>query len=275
MHTSTGAFILAALSDDNEHAQAELYHEQLLESEQQARHEKQSKARFLGLLSNELRSPLTRILDASSKFKEDQTLDLVIREAFAHIDQNASAEALLIDALLDATAIIQGNVSVMRAPVHLHELLLECVEQLRLDARNKDHELHIELGALKPWVLGDATRLRQVFTHLLRNAIKFTPLRGSIALRTWNSEAQLVIDVQDSGVGFEPEAIARLFEPFEQVTTTPVTGGLGLGLTIVKGLVDLHHGRIDAASRGIGHGARFAVQLPTLARPPLEPTTGQ
>ncbi len=262
-----GAVMMGALLDDTDNARALLEREKLVDAEQLARRENASKDQFIAMLSHELRTPLTPILAASSQFKEDATIDPTLRRVFARIARNASAEARLIDDLLDATGIMRGKMSIVSVATDVHELLNECVEALRPEAALKQQHVDVELGAKNPWVSGDALRLKQVFTNLLRNAIKFTPIEGTVQIRSWNGRDGLAVEVEDSGVGLAPESTRRIFEPFDQIKEGPSAGGLGLGLAIAKGLLSLHDGKIEATSRGRGQGARFVVELPLLTTP--------
>ena len=267
VHTSKGASILAALLDEREGVRAAVEKQQLVEAEQRARRESESKDHFIAMLSHELRTPLTPILADCSRWLEAPELSEQLRKVFERIARNAQAEARLVDDLLDATGIQRGKLSIQCSPLDAHELLLECAEALRFDAGRKSQTIHVQLAATSPWVEGDALRLRQVFTNLLRNAVKFTPAEGTIHLRSWDGDEHLVVEVEDSGIGFEPEMASRLFEPFEQLDRQGSADGLGLGLAIAKGLVELHQGKLEAASRGLGRGARFVATFPTRCAP--------
>lgn len=267
VHTSKGASILAALLDERESVRVAVEKQHLVEAEQRARRESESKDQFIAMLSHELRTPLTPILADCSLRLEDPELTEQLRRVFARIARNAQAEARLVDDLLDATGIVRGKLSIECSPLDAHELLQECAEAVRVDAERKGQAIYVDLTATKPWVDGDALRLRQVFTNLLRNAVKFTPARGVIHLRSWDGAEHLVVEVEDSGLGFEPEMAPRLFEPFEQLNQQAGGGGLGLGLAIAKGLVELHQGTLGATSRGLGRGARFVATFPSKNTP--------
>ncbi len=271
VHTSTGAFILAALMDDRDDVSAAHEKQRLVDAEQRARQESESKDQFIAMLSHELRTPLTPILAACSSLEEDPELNSRLRNVFASIARNAHAEARLIDDLLDATGILRGKLSIVNIPVDVSELLEECLDALQPEADQKDQTIELEMLASNPWIEGDSLRLRQVFTNLVRNSIKFTPAGSNIQVRSWNGDRSIVVEVQDSGIGFAPESTGRFFKPFDRLNDKPHTGGLGLGLAIAKGIVELHHGKIDAVSRGIGQGARFVVDLPTIAPPTARP----
>jgi CheY-like chemotaxis protein/anti-sigma regulatory factor (Ser/Thr protein kinase) len=149
----------------------------------------------------------------------------------------------------------------------VHAVLRECFEAVAPRADLKGVALRLALDANRFVSDGDPLRLRQVFNNLLSNAVKFTGRGGEIWLRSWDREHRLLVEVQDNGVGFEPSETERLFQSFEQLHRTQSAGGLGLGLALSKGLVELHGGSITASSRGPGLGARFLVELPLLAFP--------
>jgi signal transduction histidine kinase/ActR/RegA family two-component response regulator len=240
----------------------------LAESERAAREESAAKDRFIAVLSHELRAPLTPMLAAASAFRSrDLPPDVV--DAFDMIARNAGAEARLIDDLLDVNRIIRGRMRIDRAPCDVHEIMRDAVETLRPDAVAKQQEIVVSLAADRPHASVDSLRLRQVFVNLLKNAVKFTPPGGQIHAASWNGDETITFEVADDGIGVDPAALPRLFEPFMQEETS-TSGGLGLGLAIAKGLVALHEGRITAHSRGLGLGTRFVVELP-LSEPPPAP----
>jgi PAS domain S-box-containing protein len=242
--------------------------QRLLESEQKARQASASKDKFIAMLSHELRTPLTPVLAAASAFHNRSGLPSDIRKAFEMIERNVATEARLIDDLLDLSGIVRGKVRIVRQPTDVHQTLREAIELLREDAARKGQALRVELSAEHHHTNGDRLRLRQVFWNLLRNAIKFTPNQGQIHVRSWNHAQRLAIEVDDTGPGIDPAALPRLFEPFDQLDReASPAGGLGLGLAISKGLIELHGGQIAAHSRGQGCGTRFVVELDVLARP--------
>jgi hypothetical protein len=242
--------------------------QRLLDSEQRARQASESKDKFIAMLSHELRTPLTPVLAAASAFHNRSGLPSDIRRAFEMIERNVATEARLIDDLLDLSGIVRGKVRLVPQPTDVHQTLREAIDLVRDDALLKGQVLRVELSAEHHHTHGDRLRLRQVFWNLLRNAIKFTPERGQIHVRSWNHPERLAIEVEDTGPGFDPAALPRLFDPFDQLDREPSSaGGLGLGLAISKGLIELHGGRITAHSRGQGCGSRFVVELDSLARP--------
>jgi signal transduction histidine kinase len=253
-----------ALVDLRERRQAADERERLLEAEREARAASAAKDQFIAMLSHELRTPLTPVLAAVSSVRERTDLPRELRSLFEMFHRNVTAEARLIDDLLDVTRIARGKISLVREPADLHRVTCEAVETLRSEMEERRHQLVVDLAAGAHHVAGDPGRLRQVLWNLLRNAIKFTPPGGRIELRSWNNGRQIALEVSDTGQGFEPELAEALFSPFEQ-GRRPRAGGLGLGLAICKGLIELHGGRIVGASAGPGRGARFVIELEVVA----------
>lgn len=254
--------------------------EELIASERSARLASNSKDQFIAMLSHELRTPLTPILAAASKWESSAELSEDVRRAFRVIRRNAVAETRLVDDLLDATGILRGKLRIARRATDLHTLLSDCVESFKTDAETRSVRLIYAPEADQHVTWADPLRLRQVFTNLLKNALKATPAEGSITVRTWSSASRVAVEVEDTGVGFEPGEAARLFVPFDQLGRDSESGGgLGLGLAISKGIVDLHEGVLSALSPGPGRGSRFVVELalsveqelPSAPRIPTEP----
>ncbi len=233
-----------------------------------------AKDRFIAVLSHELRTPLTPVLATVADLQQRTDLPADVREDLATIRRNVELESRLIDDLLDLTRISQGKVMLRREPTNAHDLLRHGIAICREDIESKKLSLTVSLLAKHSQLSGDPARLQQVFWNLLKNAVKFTPEGGSIAVRTSDQDGQLKIDVQDSGFGIDADLLPRLFRAFEQghLQITRQFGGLGLGLTISKALLDLHGGTITAASPGRGQGATFTVHLP-LNPSPAAPTT--
>lgn len=152
-------------------------------------------------------------------------------------------------------------------PLDVHEVIRQAAASCRADGEAKGLRIGLELWARRHQISGDSSKLYQVFTNLIGNAVKFTPAGGSLSIRSDDRAGdQIRIEVQDSGIGIEPEAIARIFDPFDQGddVVTRNFGGLGLGLAISKNLVGLHGGTIAASSAGKGHGAMFTILIPVL-----------
>ena len=229
-----------------------------------------AKDHFLAVLSHELRTPLTPVVMAVSMLQDRQDLDPDVCETLEMVRRNVEMEARLIDDLLDVMRIARGKVELTRSPVELCKVIQGAVEVCQPDIEARGLQFAVDLGPAAPyWIEADAPRLQQVFWNLLKNAIKFTPHGGNIAVRCRPDQTQVVIEVSDSGIGIEPEALPRIFNAFEQAerSITRQFGGLGLGLTISKALVEMHGGTIEARSEGRHKGATFRIRLP-LAAPP-------
>jgi two-component system CheB/CheR fusion protein len=235
---------------------------------EQADETNRRKDHFLAVLSHELRTPLTPILNLSHAMARDAALPEAARDAFALIHRNVELETRLVDDLLDITRISSGKLTMESKPVDIHERLRHVAEILSRDARDAGITLTLRTDATAHQVEGDPTRLSQVFLNVLKNAIKFTPVGGRVSVRTWNSGAgEIAISVTDTGMGIDASILPKLFDAFEQggQDVTRLFGGLGLGLSISKALVDLHGGTIEVRSDGRGKGAEFTVKFATSA----------
>jgi len=231
----------------------------------------EEKDRFLAELSHELRTPLTPILAAVSSLSARPDLSPALRSAVEMIRRNIETEARLIEDLLDVSRMTRAGLRLELQNLDAHEILREVVGDLDAQLRAHQVDLHLELNAPDSYVLADALRLRQIVWNLITNAIHNTPAGEHVAVSSSNIGSDLRIVVRDTGVGIEPRDLARIFEPFARVDPAKGGNGLGLGLSIVKGLVAAHGGRIVALSEGLGHGARFVVELPTTPGPADKP----
>ncbi len=184
------------------------------------------------------------------------------------IQRNLRIEARFIDDLLDFTRSHCGKLEVSCAPVDVHEVISHALEVTSDDVARKNQQITLELEANCREVRGDATRLQQVFWNLLKNASKFTPRGGSIYVSSREGSGQLIVQVSDTGIGFEPGRALRLFDAFMQGNreVTRRFGGLGLGLAIAKAAVEIHGGTLQAKSEGSAQGATFTVTLPLISR---------
>ena len=221
---------------------------------------------FLAALSHELRTPLTPVLLCATALRRDERLPADVRADLAMMERNIQLEGRLIDDLLDLTRITRGKLPLRTEHCDVHALLGHSLEIVRDEAKGKGVTLALDLAARNCAVTGDPARLQQVFWNLLRNAVKFTPADGRIDIRSCESSVgdRFVLEICDTGFGFAPEQAERLFLPFEQESRDGHHrfGGLGLGLAIARAIVNLHGGRICAASAGPGKGATFTVDLP-------------
>lgn len=229
-----------------------------------------AKDHFLSVLSHELRTPLTPTLAAISLIESGA--DLPAEELHSHVQmirRNVETEARLVDDLLDVTRIARGKVRLHFEIVDAHAAVRSVVAMLQADIDAKGLELTLALRAKDHHVWADPGRFQQVLLNLLSNAVKFTPEHGSIAVRTANENGRgngIKIEITDTGVGIESEVLPRLFRAFEQgeQTVTRKFGGLGLGLSIVRSLVEMHGGSITAISAGTGMGATFSFRVETV-----------
>jgi signal transduction histidine kinase/DNA-binding response OmpR family regulator len=224
------------------------------------------KDEFIATLSHELRTPLTAILGWARLLQLGGLDAATARAAIETIDHSARAQAQLIDDVLDISRITSGKVRIASEVVNVATVALAAIETVRLAAHARGvrvfTDAHVQDQAL---ILGDENRLQQVIWNLLSNAIKFTPEGGEVRLTVRGNGAVTVV-VEDNGIGIRPDFLPHVFEAFRQAesTTTRVHGGLGLGLSIVRYLVELHGGQIIAESAGLGSGAKFTVELPRL-----------
>jgi signal transduction histidine kinase/CheY-like chemotaxis protein len=224
-----------------------------------------AKDQFLAILSHELRTPLTPIFAILATIGRYPDLPEKIRSDLLVISRNLQLEARLIDDLLDLTRINKGKILLLRESVDVHALIRSVRQlcQIAIDTQQVCFEM--QLDAPRYHVLGDAGRLQQVFWNLLSNAIKFTPAGGTIVLGTSVvDDTKFRVRLTDSGRGIVSDSLQSIFEPFEQgdLSVPPQFGGLGLGLSIAKAIVDAHEGQIRAESSGSGTGATFTVTLP-------------
>jgi PAS domain S-box-containing protein len=233
-----------------------------------------AKDQFLAALSHELRTPLTPVLTTVTALEADPRLPAEFRDDMEVVRRNVELEARLIDDLLDLTRITKGKLPLFLDTVDVHAVLRHTIDICQSDIRGKRIAFTAELDAANPFVRADAARVQQIFWNLLKNAVKFTPERGTITLRTRDeADGRVALEVRDNGIGIEPTALPRLFRPFEQGGGgfSHRFGGLGLGLAIARALVEQHHGTISARSDGLGHGATFTVTLPLAERVPVPP----
>ena len=237
-----------------------------------------AKDRFLAVLSHELRTPLTPALVASQTLERRRDLPDDARQSASLIRRNVELEALLVDDLLDLTKIARGMVEIRRQSVDVHELVRQVADICRSDLHGRRQMLSVELAAAIHHTEGDPARLQQVFWNLLKNAIKFTPVGGSISLRSENPQTKRIrLSVKDTGIGIPAGILPRIFDPFERgpKTISPRLSGLGLGLSISRTLIELHGGTIRAESDGEGKGSTFSVELDAFVEKAIAPAARQ
>jgi nitrogen-specific signal transduction histidine kinase/CheY-like chemotaxis protein len=226
-----------------------------------------TKDHFLAMLSHELRTPLTPVVSAveSLEMQPAQTEDT--RASLAMIRRNIELETQLIDDLLDFTRIARDKMELRFAPLDVHLAVSNVVEICRAEAKSKKLQVYLNLAAKSYYLAADAAKFQQIIWNLLKNAIKFTPEGGEIVISSKNpSETMLTVSVRDTGIGIEPDAMQRIFDPFEQGNRSfeHRVGGLGLGLAISKSLAQAHGGMLTAKSDGSNCGSTFTLSLQIL-----------
>ncbi len=256
--------------------------EKLLASERAARTEAERSNRlkdeFLATLSHELRNPLNAMLGWASVLKRKNVTPAMIEQGLDAIERNSRVQSHLIEDLLDFAGIRFGKMRIDVDVVPPSRAVDSAVEVVIAQAQKKNVELHVEVSDRNVFVKADESRLQQIVWNLLSNAIKFTPLGGRIAVVARVAGPHYQISVTDTGSGIDPKFLPQIFERFSQQEsgTGKSFAGLGIGLTIVKHLVDIHHGTIEVQSEGTGKGATFRVLLPlTDERPREQPTSDQ
>ncbi len=219
---------------------------------------------FLATLAHELRNPLAPIGNALAIIKLGEDDRGMLRELSGTIERQFSHMVRLVDDLLDIGRITRDKLELRTEHLELASIIHQAVETSRPLAEELGHELRVSVPPEVMWVRGDPVRLAQVFSNLLNNACKFTEAGGTISMSLERRDGEAVVSVKDSGIGIAPDKLDSIFEMFEQVDKTleRTRGGLGIGLTLVKRLVELHGGRISAHSEGPGRGSEFVVRIP-------------
>ncbi|MBE9163504.1 PAS domain-containing protein [Tychonema sp. LEGE 06208] len=271
--TESGQFegFIGSAIDMTEGKKVEIERDMVLQLEQTARAEAERanriKDEFLAVLSHELRSPLNPILGWSQLLLAGKLSATQTAKALETIERNARLQSQLIEDLLDVSRILQGKLRLTVAPVNVGIIILSALETVQLAAEAKKIQIETILNPDVGLVLGDTSRLQQVVWNLLSNAVKFTPEGGRVEVRLTQVGGQEVeIQVADTGKGIIPDFLPYVFEHFRQEdgATTRKFGGLGLGLAIVRQLIELHGGTVFVESAGEGQGATFTVRLPLL-----------
>ena len=271
VRTPAGEIVGASkiVRDVTERNRAAAERERLLRNERAARMEAEranrAKDDFLAMVSHELRTPLNAILGWTELLRTARESDAAMFEqGLEVIARNARLQVQLISDLLDVSRIVSGKIALELSRVDVNDVIANSVEALQAAAADKNIELAARLDDEPVLTVGDSARLQQIVWNLLSNAIKFTPAGGRVTVDLQRADGRLRITVTDTGIGIRPEFLPDLFERFRQASplTTRRHGGLGLGLSIVKYLTELHGGSIEASSGGEGQGASFTVELP-------------
>ncbi|REK08959.1 MAG: PAS domain S-box protein [Planctomycetota bacterium] len=255
-----------------------------LEMEETLKEEDRRKNLFLSTLAHELRNPLATISNALQLWPMVQDDKAEMQQLRTMAERQLQQLVRLIDDLLEVSRITRGKIEVRPQPTDLRAIVTDVIATLRRSIESHDHLLHVELPESPVIVNADVTRMTQVFTNLLNNADKYTPSRGEITIRLEQAEGRVLLSVRDNGLGIPKGMLTKIFEMFQQVDSSPERsqGGLGIGLTLARELVDMHGGTIEAKSEGPGTGSEFVVTLPALAatadaesRPTEEPTAAE
>ncbi|HJX29830.1 MAG TPA: PAS domain S-box protein, partial [Thermoanaerobaculia bacterium] len=227
------------------------------------------KDEFLAMLGHELRNPLAPIRNCLHVLRMPNTSSSQAERALATVDRQVVHLTRLVDDLLDVSRISQGKILLRKERLDLVELVRSTAEDHREALTVAGLELELNLGSEALWVTGDPTRLSQAVGNVLHNALKFTERGGRVAVSVAAAEDKVVVSVRDDGIGIDPELLERLFEPFSQVNPglDRARGGLGLGLALVRRLIELHGGVVEATSAGSGTGTEIRLRLPLDSRP--------
>ncbi len=220
-----------------------------------------AKDRFLGLLTDKLRAPLTPVLTWAGKIAEQSDLRPDVQQGLKMVRGNVELEMRLIEDMLDLSRIARGKLTLQLRKADAHELLQSALEIVRSDIEQRHLTPFVALEASRHALVADEPRLQQVFWSVLHNACKFTPENGTVSVRSYNpSPRRITIEISDNGIGIEPRFVEKVFYAFEQADSH--SEGLGLGLAISKAIVEMHSGTIRAHSEGLGKGATFVIELP-------------
>nr|AWD72214.1 two-component sensor histidine kinase [Polaromonas sp. H6N] len=238
-------------------------------AEVELRQSNQHKDDFLAMLAHELRNPLAPISTAAQLLSASPGNEPMVRKVGAIITRQISHLTHIVDDLLDVSRISRGLVELHTEPLDLKLIVASAVEQAQALIEARHHDLVLKLGSTPAFVVGDKTRLVQVLSNLLNNAAKYTPPDGKIVLSLEVRADQALLAVSDNGDGIAPSLLSHIFELFTQAERTPdrAQGGLGLGLSLVKSIIALHGGEVEAKSEGLGKGSVFTVTLPLLNKP--------
>jgi PAS domain S-box-containing protein len=253
------------LATERKRAEKEIEH-----ARDQALAASRAKDEFLAALSHELRTPLNPVLLVASDAASNPDMPADARANFEMIRRNVELEARLIDDLLDLTRITRGKLILDKHPLDVREVLRDAIAIVQADAETKRIELIRNFEATALLILGDSVRLQQIFWNILKNAVKFTPERGSITIRAMASpeSGKISLSITDTGIGLTSDEIGHIFDAFAQgdhaTGSSHRFGGLGLGLTISRMLVESHAGSLQATSAGRDQGATFVVEFPAL-----------
>jgi len=275
LHAKVSVFVTLAMKNEELKRQAEKLSQHALEltatnrrlvreMEERRAAERKSHAKdeFLAMLGHELRNPLSAITSASSLIGLPGAAPDTVARARAIIQRQSQHLSRIVDDLLDLSRAMSGKILLARQSTDLSTLVASCLETFRATGRTAGYRIAVDLAP--GWVDGDPTRLEQIVSNLLDNALKYTPSGGSIDLALARAGDDVVFSVRDSGVGIPPELLPQVFDVFVQgaISIDRSQGGLGIGLSLVRRLVELHGGSVAADSPGAGRGSSFTIRLP-------------
>ncbi len=228
---------------------------------------------FLAMLSHELRNPLNAIVSATALMRLPNVPPDTARHAYEIIERQGAHMAKLLDELLDVSRMTQNKMPMQKRVFNLSDIVPDAVAAVQKRLEEGRYQFLREIAAAPLWVNGDASRLQQALANLLDNAIKYTPAEGRIVLSMQPDDGHVVIRVKDTGVGIEPHLLSSVFDLFVQShqTLARSSGGMGVGLSVVRSIAELHGGEVNAYSAGAGKGSEFIIRLPRAAAPPQLP----
>jgi two-component system, chemotaxis family, CheB/CheR fusion protein len=252
----------AALEKSRSELEKALRENELVRSKVEAA--SRAKDNFLAVLSHELRTPLSPVLMATQTLLRQADLAEPVRKTLEMIYRNVKIEAHFIDDLLDLTRISRGKMEIAFESVDLYEAVRGAVQICEQEIQGKHQKLTVALDASEHIVVGDIARLQQVVWNLLKNASKFTPEGGEICINSRNEGNKILVEISDTGIGIEPQALPIVFDAFTQGSEDIARqfGGLGLGLAISRTIIVAHGGTLRAESEGVAKGATFILALP-------------
>ncbi len=235
-------------------------------AEQVARTESERKDEFLAILVHELRNPLQALAAAAHTLEKTEQRGDTASLAVAMVQRQVDHMARLLEDLMNVARLTHGLVQLRLEPMRMQDAAREAIEVVRHQIESRQHRLNVQMPAAPLYVRGDAVRLNQIIVNLLTNAAKYTPMGGTITVRLARRGHNAVLAVRDDGIGISAEMLPKIFDMYSQGNRPgqSTSDGLGIGLALVKGLVDLHHGSVEARSAGEGCGSEFSVSLPLL-----------
>jgi PAS domain S-box-containing protein len=264
LETEEGMLVASAIRDISDRKMAEAERVRLLQERAAHVETNRIKDEFLATLSHELRTPLNAILGWTSMLLSGSFEPKRATHALKTIERNARAQAQLVEDLLDVSRVVTGKLQLQLAPVDLVQIVLGAADVVRPSAEGKGHHLDVLAEQRPILILGDADRLQQAVWNLLANAIKFTPQGGRVQARVRVEDGVAEVSVRDTGRGSDPAFLPRVFDRFRQEdsSVTRAHGGLGLGLALVRSIIQAHGGNVIATSPGVGSGSTFRFEIP-------------